>query len=78
MASVGLRSGPGRGHAAPLVDLGEQAPLERRDGHVTLDLVAARVHADGLVGHVVVADDQHVGQLLSLGATDAVGPKASI
>ena len=45
---------------------------EVADRHAALDLAAAGVHADGAVAHVVVADDEHVRDLLQLGGADAL------
>ena len=50
---------------------GAQPIDEVVDGHPALDLAAAWVHADRAVAHVVVADDEHIRDLLELRLADA-------
>lgn len=53
-------------------DVGGQAIDERIQGHAPLDVAAAWVHTDGAFAHVVVADHEHVGNLVELGGVNAL------
>ena len=60
------------GRRRPLATSSPQPLDEVVDADVALDLAAARVDAERAVGDVVVADDEHVRELLELGGADAL------
>ena len=62
-----------------LCDLDGKALDECVERHAAFRIVTtAGVHADGAVLHVVVADDEHVGHLLELGAPDARAERVGV
>ncbi len=54
------------------VDLGVQATDELLELHAAFDVAATRVDPQRAGRDVVVADHQHIGKLLQLGAADSL------
>jgi len=62
----------GRSHDSGVgLDIGAESGNERFDGHIAFDVTTAGVDPDGVVGDVIIADDENIGELFHLRLADS-------